>query len=139
AHAIIGNFVEVKRSTIGQHSKAKHLTYLGDAQIGSQVNIGAGTITCNHDGNKKHTTTIKDGAYIGSNNTLVAPVTIKENAFTAAGSTITTLVPKDALAIGRARQVNKLEYALKLRVGKKPVDKESSFVGAVKNKQEKTT
>lgn len=139
AYAIIGNFVEVKRSTIGQHSKAKHLTYLGDAQIGSQVNIGAGTITCNHDGNKKHTTTIKDGAYIGSNNTLVAPVTIEENAFTAAGSTITTLVPKDALAIGRARQVNKLEYALKLRVSKKPVDKESSFVGAVKNKQEKTT
>jgi bifunctional UDP-N-acetylglucosamine pyrophosphorylase/glucosamine-1-phosphate N-acetyltransferase len=113
--AYIGNFVEVKKSTIGIGTKAKHLTYLGDAIIGSRVNIGAGTITCNHDGKQKHTTTIKDGAYIGSNSTLIAPITIEENAYTAAGSTITDDVPKWALAIARSRQTNKDGYALKLR------------------------
>jgi bifunctional UDP-N-acetylglucosamine pyrophosphorylase/glucosamine-1-phosphate N-acetyltransferase len=111
----IGNFVEVKNSTIGQQTKAKHLAYLGDANIGKQVNIGAGTITCNYDGARKHTTTIKDGAFIGSNNTLVAPVTVEKNAYTAAGSTITTHVPENALAIARARQINKEQYAEKLR------------------------
>lgn len=111
----IGNFVEVKKSTIGIGTKAKHLTYLGDAIIGSRVNIGAGTIICNHDGKQKHTTTIKDGAYIGSNSTLIAPITIEENAYTAAGSTITDDVPKWALAIARSRQTNKDGYALKLR------------------------
>lgn len=126
---IIGNFVEVKRTIIGKKTKAKHLAYLGDAVIGAQVNIGAGTITCNHDGNKKHTTTIKDGAYIGSNNTLVAPITIEENAFTAAGSTITTNVPQDALGIGRARQINKEGYGKKLRAGK---EQTTSFIAAVK-------
>lgn len=133
AHAIIGNFMEVKRSTIGNHTKAKHLSYLGDAHIGSHVNIGAGTITCNHDGSRKHTTTIEDGAYVGSNNTLVAPVTIGNNAFTAAGSTITDSVPKDALAIGRARQVNKLGYAVKLR-NKTP--NRLSYMNAVKNNKD---
>lgn len=128
--ALIGNFVEVKRSIIGKKSKAKHLAYLGDAVVGSNVNIGAGTITCNHDGTKKHPTTIKDGAYIGSNNTLVAPLTIEENAFTAAGSTITMTVPQDALGIGRARQVNKEGYGKKLRAGKS--EQPSSFIGAVK-------
>lgn len=110
-HTTIGNFVEVKRSTIGTHTKAKHLTYLGDANIGNHVNIGAGTITCNYDGIKKQKTIIEDNVFIGSNNSLVAPITIGKNAFTAAGSTITNSVPGEALAIGRARQVNKEQYA----------------------------
>ncbi len=118
-HAVIGNFVEIKNSNIGEYSKAKHLSYLGDASIGNRVNIGAGTITCNHDGVKKHRTTIHPDAYIGSNNTLVAPVTIGENAFTAAGSTITEDVPANSLALGRARQVNKEGYAVLLKAGKK--------------------
>lgn len=107
----IGNFVEVKNCTLGTHTKAKHLTYLGDATIGSCVNIGAGTITCNYNGVTKERTTIKNNAFIGSNNALVAPVTIGENAFTAAGSTITTNVPDNALAIARAQQTNKHNYA----------------------------
>jgi len=107
---IIGNFVEIKQSTIGKYTHAKHHAYLGNATIGSRVNIGAGTITCNHDGITKHQTTIKNNAYIGSNNTLVAPVTIEQNAFTAAGSTITENIPKNCLAIGRSRQINKEDY-----------------------------
>lgn len=131
--AIIGNFVEVKRTIVGKKSKAKHLSYLGDAIIGANVNIGAGTITCNHDGAKKHPTNIKDGAYIGSNNTLIAPLIIEENAFTAAGSTITMTVPEDALGIGRARQVNKEGYGKRLRAGKtSKTEQASSFIGAVK-------
>jgi len=114
-HATIGSFVETKRSSIGDYTKAKHLAYLGDATIGSHVNIGAGTITCNHDGQNKHKTIIKDHAYIGSNNSLVAPVTIDEEAFTAAGSVITENVPAHALAIARSRQTNKQGYAMKLR------------------------
>ena len=114
-YGAIGNFVEVKNSTIGTHAKAKHLSYLGDAHIGSQVNIGAGTITCNYDGKQKHKTFIEDGAYIGCNNALIAPVTIGKNSFTAAGSVITENVPEDALAIARARQTNKEGYAKKLR------------------------
>lgn len=117
-HGAIGNFVEVKNSTIGAHTKAKHLSYLGDAQIGSQVNIGAGTITCNYDGIQKNTTVVEDGVHIGSNNALIAPVTIEKNAVTAAGSVITENVPADALAIARARQVNKEGYAKKLRAKK---------------------
>jgi bifunctional UDP-N-acetylglucosamine pyrophosphorylase/glucosamine-1-phosphate N-acetyltransferase len=113
--AYVGNFVEVKKSTLGIGTKAKHLAYLGDAIIGNRVNIGAGTIICNHDGKEKHTTTIKDNAYIGSNSTLIAPITIEENAYTAAGSTITNDVPESALAIGRARQIVKEGYAHKLR------------------------
>jgi bifunctional UDP-N-acetylglucosamine pyrophosphorylase/glucosamine-1-phosphate N-acetyltransferase len=112
----------VKRSTIGQQSSAKHLSYIGDSTIGKNVNIGAGTITCNYDGSDKHATTIEDNVFIGSNNTLVAPVTIAHDSFTAAGSVITKNVPAHALAIGRSRQVNKEGYAQKLRACTKNVD-----------------
>jgi len=111
----IGNFVEVKNSTIGNNSKAKHLTYLGDTEVGIAVNVGAGTITCNYDGINKHKTIIEDNVFIGSNNTLVAPITIGNNAFTAAGSTLTHDVPADALAIARSHQTNKPNYAKKLK------------------------
>ncbi|MEJ7745336.1 MAG: bifunctional UDP-N-acetylglucosamine diphosphorylase/glucosamine-1-phosphate N-acetyltransferase GlmU [Luteimonas sp.] len=100
----VGNFVEVKNSTLGVGSKANHLTYLGDARIGSGVNIGAGTITCNYDGVNKSTTTIEDGAFIGSNASLVAPVTIGKDATIGAGSVITKNVPDGELTVGRARQ-----------------------------------
>jgi bifunctional UDP-N-acetylglucosamine pyrophosphorylase/glucosamine-1-phosphate N-acetyltransferase len=111
--ATVGNFVEIKNSSVGESTSAKHLAYIGDATVGAQVNIGAGTITCNFDGKQKHKTVIEDHAFIGSNNTLIAPVTIGEHAFTAAGSTITNNVPPKALAIARAQQINKLEYAEK--------------------------
>ncbi|HEX4069178.1 MAG TPA: bifunctional UDP-N-acetylglucosamine diphosphorylase/glucosamine-1-phosphate N-acetyltransferase GlmU [Candidatus Babeliales bacterium] len=110
---IIGNFVEVKNSTIDTETKAAHLTYIGDATVGAHVNIGAGTITCNYDGVNKHETIIKDHAFIGSNNALIAPITIGNNAFTAAGSTITSDVPDDALAIARAHQTIKCDYRKK--------------------------
>jgi len=113
-NASIGNFVEVKKSFVGQESKARHLSYIGDATVGKNVNIGAGTITCNYDGAKKNETVIEDNAQIGSNNTLIAPLTIQKNAYTAAGSTITDDVPKNALALGRAKQVNKADYVPKL-------------------------
>ncbi len=102
----IGNFVEVKKSMIGEGSKASHLTYLGDALIGKRVNIGAGTITCNYDGVKKNQTIIEDEAFIGSNNALVAPVKIGKKAYTGAGSTITTEVPPQSLGIARSPQRN---------------------------------
>jgi bifunctional UDP-N-acetylglucosamine pyrophosphorylase / glucosamine-1-phosphate N-acetyltransferase len=105
--AQVGNFVELKKTTLGAGSKANHLTYLGDATIGSGVNIGAGTITCNYDGTDKHPTTIEDGAFVGSDSALVAPVTIGRGAFVAAGSVITEDVPAGALGIARGRQVNK--------------------------------
>ncbi|PYP92922.1 MAG: UDP-N-acetylglucosamine diphosphorylase/glucosamine-1-phosphate N-acetyltransferase [Candidatus Angelobacter sp. Gp1-AA117] len=105
--AHIGNFVETKKVRMGKGSKANHLTYLGDAEIGAGVNVGAGTITCNYDGAHKHVTTIEDGAFIGSDSTLVAPVRIGKGAYTAAGSTITDDVPADSLAVGRARQAVK--------------------------------
>ncbi|MBI4460402.1 MAG: bifunctional UDP-N-acetylglucosamine diphosphorylase/glucosamine-1-phosphate N-acetyltransferase GlmU [Acidobacteria bacterium] len=105
--AKIGNFVEVKKSRIGRRSKAQHLTYLGDATIGDDVNVGAGTITCNYDGEKKHPTVIEDNVFIGSGTELVAPVRVGQNAYVGAGSTITEDVPGDALAIARGRQVNK--------------------------------
>lgn len=108
--AIIGNFVEVSRSTVGSKSKSKHHAYLGMTKLGKKVNVGAGTITCNYDGKNKHETIIEDGAFIGSNNTLVAPVVIGKRAFTAAGSTITKDVPGCALAIARSRQINKKGY-----------------------------
>jgi bifunctional UDP-N-acetylglucosamine pyrophosphorylase/glucosamine-1-phosphate N-acetyltransferase len=107
----IGNFVETKKSVIGKNSKAQHLTYLGDATVGEDVNIGAGTITCNYDGYKKYPTYIGDGAFIGSNSSLVAPVKIGRGAITGAGSVITEDVPDDALALGRARQVVKENWA----------------------------
>lgn len=114
-NVVVGNFVEVKQSTIGAHTKAKHLTYLGNATVGNEVNIGAGTITCNFNGTTKEQTVIESNSFIGSNNTLVAPVTIERGAFTAAGSTITEHVPADALAIARTRQLNKPLYARRLR------------------------
>ncbi len=113
--AVIGNFVEVSTSTIGPQSKAKHLSYLGQATVGTKANIGAGTITCNYNGISKHTTTINDYAFIGSNSSLLAPITIGEGAIIAAGSTINQDVPKEALAIARERQVTKKNYAPKLK------------------------
>lgn len=105
--AHIGNFVETKKVRMGRGSKANHLTYLGDAIIGSGTNIGAGSITCNYDGVHKHTTTIGDHVFIGSDSTLVAPITVGDGAYVAAGSCITDDVPPDALALGRSRQVTK--------------------------------
>jgi len=105
--AHVGNFVETKKVTIGKGSKANHLNYLGDAVIGEGVNIGAGAITCNYDGVNKHQTTIGDKVFVGSDSTLVAPVTIESGSYIAAGSTITDTVPTGSLALGRARQVTK--------------------------------
>jgi bifunctional UDP-N-acetylglucosamine pyrophosphorylase / glucosamine-1-phosphate N-acetyltransferase len=105
--AHIGNFVETKKVKLGKGSKANHLTYLGDAEIGAGVNIGAGTITCNYDGTHKHKTVIEDGAFVGSDSTLVAPVRVGKGAYVGAASCITDDVPQDALAIGRARQLVK--------------------------------
>ena len=102
----IGNFVEVKNSTIGKGTKLPHLQYIGDSDVGSNVNIGCGTVTCNYDGKQKHLTTIGDNAFIGCNTNLVAPVTVEEGAYIAAGSTITKDVPKNNLAVARSRQVN---------------------------------
>ncbi len=102
----IGNFVEIKNSNIGEGTKLPHLQYIGDTDVGSNVNVGCGTVTCNYDGKEKHRTTIGDNAFIGCNTNLVAPVTVEEGAYIAAGSTITKDVPKDNLAVARARQVN---------------------------------
>jgi bifunctional UDP-N-acetylglucosamine pyrophosphorylase/glucosamine-1-phosphate N-acetyltransferase len=113
--AHIGNFVELKKTRMGARAKASHLAYLGDARIGAEVNIGAGTITCNYDGRRKHQTTIGDGAFVGSNSTLVAPVEIGKGSYVGAGSVITNPVPPDALALGRARQVVKEGWAKKRR------------------------
>lgn len=115
AGAKIGNFVELKKSVVGNNVSAGHLTYLGDAEVGPGTNIGAGTITCNYDGINKHKTTIGAQAFVGTHSTLVAPVTIGDGAFTAAGSTITEDVPADALGLGRARQINKEGWAAKKR------------------------
>ena len=105
--AEIGNFMEVKNSTIGAHSKAKHLSYLGDTDIGAHTNIGAGTLTCNWDGYLKYRTTFGDNIFVGANSVFIAPITVGNGANVAAGSVITQDVPAEALAIGRARQVNK--------------------------------
>lgn len=113
--ARVGNFVEVKNATLGAGAKANHLTYLGDAAIGAGANVGAGTITCNYDGYRKHRTTIGAGAFIGSNSALVAPVTIGDGAIVAAGSTITRDVPSDALALARGRQETKEGWASRFR------------------------
>ncbi|MGB7133765.1 MAG: bifunctional UDP-N-acetylglucosamine diphosphorylase/glucosamine-1-phosphate N-acetyltransferase GlmU [Acidobacteriaceae bacterium] len=109
--AKMGNFVEAKKTRLGAGSKANHLTYLGDAQIGKGTNIGAGTITCNYDGVAKHSTLIGDGVFIGSDTALVAPVAIGDGAYIGAGSVITKDVPADALAVGRAQQVTKEGWA----------------------------
>lgn len=103
----VGNFVELKNTRFGAGSKSMHLAYLGDSEVGSKVNVGAGTITCNYDGHKKHPTVIGDGAFVGSNSTLVAPVELETGAYVGAGSVITENVPEGALALGRARQVVK--------------------------------
>ena len=112
----IGNFVEVKKSVFGKGSKASHLSYIGDAEVGSNVNIGCGSITVNYDGKNKFLTKIGDDVFIGCNSNLVAPVTIEDGAYIAAGSTITKDVPKEALSIARARQVNKDNYVNKLNL-----------------------
>jgi bifunctional UDP-N-acetylglucosamine pyrophosphorylase/glucosamine-1-phosphate N-acetyltransferase len=117
--AHIGNFVETKNISIGKGSKANHLNYLGDAVIGSGVNIGAGAITCNYDGVLKHQTTIGDNVFVGSDSTLVAPVTIESNSYIAAGSSITEDVPTGALALGRARQVTKPGWVEAKKAAKK--------------------
>lgn len=107
----IGNFVEIKKSELGDHSKVSHLSYIGDAEVGQKVNIGCGTITVNYDGQHKHLTKIEDNAFVGCNSNLIAPVTIGEGAYVAAGSTINRDVPAEALSIARARQTNKENYA----------------------------
>ena len=108
--ARIGNFVETKKTSLGDRSKANHLTYLGDATIGSGVNVGAGTITCNYDGGEKHPTTIGDRVFIGSGTELIAPVTLGDDAYVAAGSSITNDVPAGALGVARGRQINKEDW-----------------------------
>jgi bifunctional UDP-N-acetylglucosamine pyrophosphorylase/glucosamine-1-phosphate N-acetyltransferase len=117
--AHVGNFVETKKIKLGKGSKANHLSYLGDAEIGDGVNIGAGTITCNYDGVNKHKTVMEDGVFIGSDSTLVAPVTIGRGAYVAAASCITEDVPADALALGRARQSIKHGWAKAKRDARK--------------------
>jgi bifunctional UDP-N-acetylglucosamine pyrophosphorylase/glucosamine-1-phosphate N-acetyltransferase len=111
--ARVGNFVELKKTVLGRHSKANHLAYLGDATIGEHVNVGAGTITCNYDGKQKHPTVIEDGAFIGSDTQLIAPVRIGRGAYVAAGSSITEDVPADSLGIARGKQVNKVGWVKK--------------------------
>ena len=109
--ARIGNFVETKKTSLGRDSKANHFTYLGDAEIGDEVNIGAGTITCNYDGKDKHKTSIGDNSFVGTNSSLVAPVTIGKNAYVGAGSTITKDIPDNALGVGRGKQKNKENWS----------------------------
>ena len=109
--AHVGNFVETKKTRLGKGSKANHLTYLGDAEIGEGVNVGAGTITCNYDGVNKNVTVIEDGVFVGSDSTLVAPIRIGRGAYIGASSCITEDVPADALALARGRQVVKAGWA----------------------------
>ncbi|MEI5909622.1 bifunctional UDP-N-acetylglucosamine diphosphorylase/glucosamine-1-phosphate N-acetyltransferase GlmU [Bacillus spongiae] len=116
--AKIGNFVEIKKSIIGQGSKASHLSYIGDAEVGSNVNLGCGSITVNYDGKQKYLTKIEDDVFVGCNSNLVAPVTISKGAYVAAGSTITEDVPEEALSIARSRQVNKNNYVKNLNIKK---------------------
>ncbi|MCD1276753.1 bifunctional UDP-N-acetylglucosamine diphosphorylase/glucosamine-1-phosphate N-acetyltransferase GlmU [Streptococcus sinensis] len=110
----VGNFVEVKGSSIGENTKAGHLTYIGNSQVGAHVNFGAGTITVNYDGQKKYKTVIGDNVFVGSNSTIIAPVELGDNSLVGAGSTITKDVPADAIALGRGRQINKEDYAKRL-------------------------
>jgi len=132
--AKIGNFVEVKKSTLGEGSKAMHLSYLGDTTIGKGVNIGAGTITCNYDGFKKYPTIIEDEVFVGSDTQFIAPVRIGKGAVIAAGSTITRDVPGDALAMSRVEQVNKEGWALKRRLKKSAVGSRRSRLKGQKSK-----
>jgi len=116
--AKVGNFVEMKKTVFGERSKAMHLSYLGDSSIGREVNIGAGTITCNYDGVNKNPTTIEDGVFIGSGTELIAPIRVGRGAYVAAGSTVTKDVPAEALTVARARQVDKPGWAKKLKARK---------------------
>ena len=109
----IGNFVEIKKSTLGKKSKVNHLTYIGDTSIGKSVNVGAGTITCNYDGVKKYKTKIKDNVFIGSNSSLVAPITLADNSIIGAGSVITRNVSKKSLALTRSQQLEVKNYKRK--------------------------
>ncbi|MGH2359245.1 MAG: STAS domain-containing protein [bacterium] len=129
--ARIGNFVEVKKSRVGRGSKALHLTYLGDATLGDKVNVGAGTVTCNYDGEKKSPTHIEPGVFVGSGTMLVAPLRVGRNSYIAAGSTITEDVPQDSLALGRARQIVKEGWARKREPIKPAVTIIVREVGAV--------
>jgi bifunctional UDP-N-acetylglucosamine pyrophosphorylase/glucosamine-1-phosphate N-acetyltransferase len=112
----VGNFVELKKAVFGKGSKASHLSYIGDAEVGNNVNIGCGSITVNYDGKNKFLTKIEDDVFVGCNSNLVAPVTIGKGSYIAAGSTITKNVPDDALSIARARQINKENYVDKLNL-----------------------
>jgi len=112
-HCKVGDFVEVKNSTMGDGAKASHLTYIGDGDVGENVNLGCGTVFVNYDGKNKYRTIVEKNAFVGCNTNLIAPVTVKEGAYIAAGSTITDDVPEDSLAIARARQVNKVGYLKK--------------------------
>ena len=116
--AHLGNFVELKKTRLGEGSKANHLTYLGDATIGAGVNVGCGTVTCNYDGEAKHPTVVGDGCFLGSDSILVAPITLGAGAYVAAGSTLTEDVPPGALALGRARQVNKEGWVAQRKVAR---------------------
>ena len=116
----VGNFCETKKTRIGEGSSVGHLAYVGDGEIGRGVNVGAGVIFCNYDGYRKHVTTLEDGAFIGSDSQLVAPVTVGAGAYVASGSTVTRDVPADALAVSRAKQVNKEGYASRLKARMKP-------------------
>ena len=109
----IGNFVEVKKSTVGKKSKVNHLSYIGDSEIGKSVNVGAGTITCNYDGTKKNKTKIKDGVFIGSNSALIAPITINKKSIIGAGSVITRNVKEKSLALTRSKQTEVRNYKRK--------------------------
>ncbi len=124
--ARIGNFVEVKEATFGAGAKANHLSYIGDASVGDGANIGAGTITCNYDGNAKHRTEIGKDAFIGSNSALVAPVAVGDGAYVGSGSVITADVPPDSLALGRGRQIIKEGWASRLRALKSIVKKKAN-------------
>ncbi|MEN9579842.1 MAG: UDP-N-acetylglucosamine pyrophosphorylase / glucosamine-phosphate N-acetyltransferase, partial [Pseudomonadota bacterium] len=113
--AKVGNFVETKQAKLGEGAKASHLSYLGDVEVGAGANIGAGTIVCNYDGFSKARTTIGAGAFIGSDSQLIAPVVIGEGAYVATGTTVVSDVPAQALALSRTSQVNKADYARRLR------------------------
>ncbi len=118
----MGNFVEMKKSVLGKGSKAMHLTYIGDADVGEKVNIGAGTITCNYDGVNKNKTVIGDNSFIGSGTELVAPVKIGRNCYVAAGSTVTEEVPINSLAVAREKQRNIIDWVLRKRKKVKKCD-----------------
>jgi bifunctional UDP-N-acetylglucosamine pyrophosphorylase/glucosamine-1-phosphate N-acetyltransferase len=131
----VGNFVEVKKSVLGEGVKSMHLTYLGDARIGSKTNIGAGTITCNYDGVNKNPTTIGKGVFIGSDTALVAPVRVGDGAYIGAGSVITKDVPADALGLARGKQMNKLGWAVERRKEMAAASKSKKSGGNVKTKR----